>query len=107
MPRNTVATFIFEQTQEFTRWLVRLKAPQGKTRVLARIRAAQLGRFGDCEPVGEGVHEMRIHRGPGYRVYFTRRAQTIYLLLIGGDKATQSRDIQRARQLAHDLKSEG
>ncbi|MCD9571929.1 type II toxin-antitoxin system RelE/ParE family toxin [Pseudomonas protegens] len=98
--------FVFEQTPEFSRWLLNLKDPQGKTRVLARIRAAQLGRFGDCEPVGEGVHEMRIHRGPGYRVYFSRRGKVIYLLLIGGDKATQKRDIQRARQLACDLKSE-
>ncbi|RBJ81653.1 type II toxin-antitoxin system RelE/ParE family toxin [Pseudomonas sp. MWU12-2534b] len=98
---------IFEQTQAFTQWLLRLKDPQGKTRVLARIRAAQLGRFGDCEPVGDGVYEMRIHRGPGYRVYFSRRGNRIYLLLIGGDKSTQKRDIQQARQLAHDLKSEG
>lgn len=78
--------FVFEQTPEFSRWLLNLKDPQGKTRVLARIRAAQLGRFGDCEPVGEGVHEMRIHRGPGYRVYFSRRGKVIYLLLIGGDR---------------------
>ncbi|MCE4058058.1 type II toxin-antitoxin system RelE/ParE family toxin [Pseudomonas sp. Au-Pse12] len=98
--------YVFEQTLEFSRWLLHLKDPQGKTRVLARIRAAQLGRFGDCEPLGGGVYEMRIHRGPGYRVYFSRRGTVIYLLLIGGDKATQKRDIQRARQLAHDLKSE-
>lgn len=57
--------------------------------------------------MGEGVYEMRIHRGPGYRVYFSRRGTMIYLLLIGVDKRTQRRDIQRARQLAHDLKSEG
>ncbi|WP_025130547.1 type II toxin-antitoxin system RelE/ParE family toxin [Pseudomonas sp. PH1b] len=98
---------IFEQTREFTRWLLHLNDPQAKTRVLARVRAAQLGHFGDCEPVGEGVHEMRIHRGPGYRVYFSRRGKRIYLLLIGGDKSTQKRDIQQARQLAHDLMSEG
>lgn len=98
--------FVFEQTQEFSHWLTRLKDPQGKTRVLARIRAAQLGRFGDCVSIGGGAHEMRIHRGPGYRVYFSRRGERIYLLLIGGDKSTQSRDIQRARQLAHDLKNE-
>lgn len=99
--------FVFGQPREFSHWLLNLKDPQGKTRVLARIRAAQLGHFGDCEPVDEGVHEMRIHRGPGYRVDFSRRGKVLYLLLIGGDKATQERDTQRARQLAHDLKSEG
>ena len=97
---------IFEQTPVFVRWLQTLKDPVGKSRVLARIRAAQLGHFGDCKAVGGGVYEMRIHRGPGYRVYFSRRGQVLYLLLIGGDKDSQPCDIQRARRLAHALKSE-
>ncbi|WP_371929517.1 type II toxin-antitoxin system RelE/ParE family toxin [Pseudomonas sp. LG1E9] len=67
------------------------------------IRMAEAGNFGDCEPVGDGVSEMRIHYGPGYRVYFTRRNKVVYLLLIGGDKSTQSRDITRAKQMALNL----
>ena len=98
---------IFEQTPVFVRWLQALKDSTVRARVLARVRPAQLGYFGDCEAIGGGVYEMRIHRGPGYRGYFSRRDTVIYLLLIGGDKGTQRRDIQRARQLAHDLKSEG
>jgi len=64
---------------------------------------AQWGNFGDCEALGNGVLEMRIHYGPGYRVYFTRRGEVVYLLLIGGDKSTQKRDIQRAKQIAEDF----
>ena len=57
------------------------------------------GHFGDCEPVGEGISEMRIHVGAGYRVYFTRRGEVVYLLLNGGSKASQQRDIKRAKQM--------
>ena len=62
-----------------------------------------LGNFGDCEPVGEGVFEMRIHIGPGYRVYYTRRDRTVYLLLTGGDKSTQKKDIERAKRMAREI----
>jgi putative addiction module killer protein len=71
---------------------------------LARLRSATLGNFGDCEPVGEGVSEMRIHFGPGYRVYFMRTGTTIYVLLVGGDKSTQKQDIARAKKMARELK---
>ncbi|MGE1154689.1 type II toxin-antitoxin system RelE/ParE family toxin [Pseudomonas kitaguniensis] len=90
----------FIETIEFVRWLEALRDPFAKVRVLKRLRMAQAGNFGDCEPVGDGVSEMRIHYGPGYRVYFTRRDKVFYLLLVGGDKSTQSRDITRAKQLA-------
>lgn len=69
----------------------------------ADIRSAEAGNFGDCEPVGEGVSEMRIHAGAGYRAYFTRRGETIYLLLAGGDKSSQKRDIELAKKLAREL----
>jgi putative addiction module killer protein len=70
---------------------------------LHRIRSAELGNFGDCEPVGEGVFEMRIHVGPGYRVYLTRRGKIAYLLLLAGDKSSQKSDIQRAIELARSI----
>jgi putative addiction module killer protein len=72
----------------------------GKARILARIRSAEFGNFSDCKSVGEGVSEMRVHIGPGYRVYFMRRGRTVYLLLTGGDKSTQSKDIARAKAMA-------
>lgn len=91
------------RTAEFAEWLRELQDVRGKARILARLDAAELGNFGDCESVGEGVSEMRIHTGPGYRVYFTRQGKVVYLLLLGGDKSTQKRDIKRAIQLAREL----
>ena len=78
----------------------------GRARIIQRIRSAEHGNFGDCEPVGEGVSEMRVHIGPGYRVYFSRRAEAIYLLLVGGDKSSQKRDIKRAIEVARALDKE-
>ncbi len=96
----------FYRTGEFDAWLAGLKDNLGKARIINRIRAAELGNFGDCEPVGDGVSEMRVHAGPGYRVYFTRRGTVVYWLLLGGDKSTQKRDIQRARQILKTLDKE-
>lgn len=93
----------FLKSDEFDDWLAGLKDQVGKAIIAKRIRAAEEGRFGDCEPVGEGVSEMRIHYGPGYRAYFTRRGEVIYLLLLGGDKSTQKRDIKRAKEMARAL----
>ena len=76
----------------------------GKARIVERIRSAERGNFGDCEPVGSGVSEMRIHFGPGYRVYFTRTGKVDYVLLCGGSKRGQQRDIARAKELARALK---
>ena len=96
----------FYRTAEFDSWLSNLKDKIGKARILKRIRAAEGGNFGDCEPVGEGVSEMRIHVGPGYRLYYTRTGEVIYLLLLGGGKSSQSRDIKRAIEMARSLKTE-
>ncbi len=96
----------FLRTDAFDRWLTRLKDKVGRARILHRIRSAEHGNFGDCESVGEGVSEMRVHVGPGYRVYFTQHDQSIYLLLIGGDKSSQKRDIKRAQILARALRKE-
>ncbi|WP_149737242.1 type II toxin-antitoxin system RelE/ParE family toxin [Rhizobium sp. RU20A] len=97
----------FEKTTVFDQWLKDLRDRQGRARILTRIVAAEQGHFGDCASVGGGVSEMRIHYGPGYRVYFTRRGETVYLLLIGGDKGSQQRDIRRAITMAGALGKEG
>ncbi|RPJ14974.1 MAG: type II toxin-antitoxin system RelE/ParE family toxin [Deltaproteobacteria bacterium] len=96
----------FYRTAEFDSWLSNLKDKIGKARILKRIRAAEGGNFGDCEPVGGGVSEMRIHVGPGYRLYYTRTGEVIYLLLLGGGKSSQPRDIKRAIEMARSLKTE-
>jgi putative addiction module killer protein len=93
----------FLRSEEFDSWLSRLKDRVGRARIVQRIRSAEQGNFGDCESVGEGVSEMRIHVGPGYRAYFTRRAEVIYLLLLGGDKSSQKRDTKRAIEMARAL----
>ena len=76
-----------------------MKNSSGKASILARLRSAQMGNFGDIEPLGEGVLEMRIHTGPGFRVYFCRKRDVVYLLLCGGDKSSQKKDIQKAKEL--------
>ena len=77
---------------------------KAKARILARLRSATFGNFGDCEPVGNGVSEMRIHIGAGYRVYYMRTGNIVYLLLTGGDKSSQKKDITLAKKMAHDFK---
>ncbi len=87
-------------TEVFGAWFTSLKDMQAVRRVQARIDRAEDGNFGDCEPVGEGVSEMRIHYGPGYRVYFVKRGMEIVILLAGGNKSTQSKDIKTALEIA-------
>jgi putative addiction module killer protein len=95
-----------ETTEIFDAWFDALRDPQAGYRITMRIRRAELGNFGDCAPVGEGVSEMRIHYGPGYRVYFTQMGRTVYLLLAGGDKSTQKSDIKAARDMARQIKDQ-
>jgi putative addiction module killer protein len=97
---------IFQKSDVFDTWLAGLKDHVGKAQILLRLDRASRGNWGDCEPVGEGISEMRIHFGPGYRVYFTRRGAVIYLLLLGGDKSTQKRDIKHAIEMARTLPKE-
>ena len=92
------------QSSVFAAWLRALTDDVAKAHILRRISSAELGNFGDCEPVGEGVSEMRVHLGPGYRVYFIRHGGAIYVLLCGGSKASQKRDIKRAKDMAWELK---
>jgi len=95
---NTILT-----TETFDHWFASLRDKQAVRRIQARIRRAELGNLGDCRPIGEGVSEMRIHYGPGYRVYFVQRDLELVILLAGGDKASQSKDIHTALVLARQL----
>lgn len=94
----------FVRSSDFDGWLSNLADQKAKARILARILSATFGNFGDCEPVGEGVSEMRIHVGAGYRVYCTRTGSTVYVLLAGGKKKSQKRDIAKAKRMAQELK---
>lgn len=91
------------QTQRFVEWLSALRDLEARARIVARIRRLELGNPGDSKSVGEGVVEMRIAYGPGYRVYFTRQGQTVVILLCGGDKSSQRRDIAAAHRMMKEL----
>jgi putative addiction module killer protein len=91
------------QTAEYETWFEKLRDVQAKARILARIRRLSLGNLGDIKPVGEGVSELRITYGPGYRVYVKQQGDVLVILLVGGDKSSQKRDIERAKELARDL----
>ena len=88
--------FTVRQTQEFLDWLDDLKDMKAQLRIVARLRLAEAGNLGDWKPVGNEVSEMRIAFGPGYRLYFTKRQNILNVMLAGGDKSTQARDIRRA-----------
>lgn len=91
------------RTDEFSRWLRDLRDIRAKAKIVARIDRLALGNPGDVAPVGSGVSEMRIHHGPGYRVYFVQRGADIVVLLCGGDKGSQASDIAMAKKLASEL----
>ncbi len=91
------------QTEAFAAWLRNLPDRQARARVQVRLDRLRLGLSGDTRPVGEGVSELRIDYGPGYRVYHVRRGRELVILLAGGDKRTQERDIRKAIQLSRDL----
>ncbi|HDR9471815.1 type II toxin-antitoxin system RelE/ParE family toxin [Burkholderia multivorans] len=92
------------RSTEFNDWLANLRDQRGKARIAARLISAQLGNFGEYRVLDEGVCELKIDFGPGYRVYYVRRGEVVYLLLCGGDKSTQRKDIKRAAQMARELK---
>lgn len=95
---------IIYTTEIFDAWFSNLKDKQAARRIQARIDRAEEGNLGDHKAVGEGVSEMRIHHGPGFRVYFTQHGTEIVILLVGGDKSSQARDIATAQALARQLK---
>ncbi len=98
--------FIVRQTQEFVDWLDALQDKRAQVRIAARLRQVESGNLGDWQPVQGEVSELRVHFGPGYRLYFTRRANVIVVLLTAGDKATQKRDIRRALKIASEVGDE-
>jgi putative addiction module killer protein len=97
------AAFEVRQTVVYALWFAALRDRQARARIDARVRRLSLGNPGNVKPVGAGVSEMRIDYGPGYRVYFVRRGKTVVVLLAGGDKRTQNRDIGVALELARGL----
>lgn len=95
-----------QSTDVFDDWLRALQDRKGRARILARLESVQLGNLGDVKVVGAGVREMRIHFGPGYRLYFAQKGKVVLLLLCGGDKSTQTRDIAKAQRLFMELGQE-
>jgi putative addiction module killer protein len=91
------------RTEIFTKWMHGLRDRKARARIQTRIDRLQLGLFGDVKPVRDGISELRIDYGPGYRVYYIQRDQQLIILLAGGDKRTQDRDIKTALQLAQNL----
>jgi len=97
--------FEVRQTMTFQRWVSRLKDRQAKRRIASRLVMLENGHFGDAKSVGDSIHELRIHCGAGYRIYFQRQGKHIVILLCGGDKDSQSRDIETAKHLCNTLES--
>mgnify|MGYP001187690932 CR=1 FL=1 len=96
-------TIEVRQTERFARWFARLRDRPARARIQARIDRARFGNLGDVKPVGSGVSEMRIDVGPGYRLYFVQRGDRLIILLCGGDKRSQKKDIRAAATLAAQL----
>ncbi|MBA5607726.1 type II toxin-antitoxin system RelE/ParE family toxin [Duganella sp. FT3S] len=99
--------FLVHQTQEFQDWLDGLKDIKAQLRIVARLRLAEAGNLGDWRAVGGEISEMRVAFGPGYRLYFTKRQNILIVMLAGGDKSTQARDIKRAQKILRQLELEG
>lgn len=102
---NTVNEYTDEKgNSPYAEWLKGLCDARAKARIIMQVDKMELGLFGDTEPIGDGLSELRIHYGPGYRVYYKKEGQTVYLLLCGGDKSTQSKDIKKAKEYWKDHK---
>ena len=95
--------FDIQKTEEFDEWLSNLADQKAQAKIVSRIERLGFGNPGDVKPVGAGVSEMRVPHGPGYRVYFKQTGKTVVLLLCGGDKSTQEKDIKRAKEMAAEL----
>jgi len=89
-----------KQTETFRKWRMRIKDERTRALIASRLDRLAFSHLGDVEPVGQGINELRIHHGPGYRIYFWKRGDLIIVLLCGGDKSTQTKDIKTAKRLA-------
>ncbi|MDQ1268467.1 MAG: hypothetical protein QG560_1110 [Campylobacterota bacterium] len=98
--------YLIKQTDTFLKWLKKLKDVKGKVFILRRVERMKSGNFGDYKSLGDEISEIRIPTGPGYRVYYTKRGDEIIVLLVGGDKSTQSDDIVKAKHLVKELENE-
>ena len=101
---HIVVVFEIIESATFKRWIEGLRDRRAVARISARLRSISIGNLGDTRSVGNGISEIRIHYGPGYRIYFVREGETVIVLLCGGDKDSQQRDIRRAGRLALDWK---
>lgn len=90
---------LLEKTSEFDKWLRKLNDRKAKAKILIRLQRVEAGNLGDVATVGDGIEEIRIHFGPGYRIYYKKQGDKLILLLIGGDKSTQETDIQKAKTI--------
>ncbi len=97
--------FTVQQTQEFQDWLDALRDLRAQVRIATRLRLAEAGNLGDWKAVGGEISEMRVDVGPGYRLYFTRRGSILIVMLAGGDKSSQARDIKRAQRILKQLEA--
>jgi putative addiction module killer protein len=98
--------FVLKQTETFVKWRTRLKDERARALIASRLDRLAFGNAGDVKPVGSGVSELRIDFGPGYRIYFARRGKTVIILLCGGDKSTQAKDIEAAKRIAAEWSGE-
>ena len=96
--------FQIKKTEYFSKWHDGLKDGRARAKVNLRIEQTKLGNFGDFKFIDDGIYEMRIHYGPGYRIYYTKEDDVVVLLLVGGDKTTQQKDIEKAKELKNEKK---
>lgn len=107
VPKTILAYEDEHGNEPYTEWFTRLRDAQSKARIEIRLKRLAAGLYGNCEPVGEGVSELRMFFGPGYRVYFGEEADNIVILLCGGDKSTQKQDIKTAKDFWKEYKDHG
>ena len=101
--RMTLMNYLIQKTEEFDNWLLKLRDRRAKAKIIIRLQRVQEGNFGDHKSVGGGVSELRITEGAGYRLYYTIQGDVIVIMLAGGDKSTQQKDIKKAKQLKDNL----